>query len=470
MNHRIATLLAIALLLVSSPAFAQDNTSAVPNPTRVAELIAQLSHEQYSVREEATNQLTQLGVAVVPELLVACGSENSETAWRAVQVLEQVGLEGEVDDLKLVIRGLVSAGSQGHPHLLSRVPKLAARYSEYKSEVAIQKIRSLGGQVNESPYYGVAQAGVRVIGPFDGGRVIMRGPVVVEKAREADARILIEKMLELEVKQAEKPDDEPKEAKPQEPRDSDKDQDIDRNGECGSFEDEENNEQEVQQVEAVVDLDIVPVDADVEEPQEEQPQEIALPDLEAMLLDLESSQVSEVYRSVTIDENWTGGAEGLSYLSQVHNLNYVQLQGIELTPAVFEHISKVKMLNQLSIDQCSFSVADMQQFAADHADVYLRVTGKAMLGVMPTQVASQIQEQSGCELGQVLEDSPAYKAGLKPGDVIVRVDEFKVVDFPTLTYTVAGREVGETVNVKAMRDGKELDLKVTLGPRVEILP
>lgn len=467
MNHRIATLLAITLLLISSSVSAQDKTSATPNPERIAELIAQLSHEKYTVREDATNQLSQFGVAIVPDLLTACTSENSETTWRAVQVLEQIGLEGQVDDLKLVIRGLISVGSQGHPHLLSRVQKLAARYTEYKSEVAVQKIRSMGGQVNESPNYGVAQAGVRFIGPIE-GRVIIRGPVVVGGARNADARIMIEKLVELEVEKAEKPNDQPQEeAKPQDPKDSDEDQDVDRNGECGIFDEEDEGEQEVQQVEAVIDLDVVPEQV-VDDADAEEPQELILPDLDEILLDIDSSQTSQVMRTITIDDNWTGGVEGLSYLSQVNNLNYVQLQGIKVTPAVFEQIAKIKTLNQISIDQCSFSVADIQRFAADHSDLYLRVTGKGVLGVMSTQETSL--EKAGCELTQVIEGSPAFKAGVQPGDVIIGVDDFKVVDFPSLTYTVAGRDVGDTVNVKALRDGKEMEFKITLGPRGAILP
>ena len=470
MNYRIATLLAIALLLVSSAVRGQDSSSPAHSPERVAELISQLSHEKYSVREDATSRLTESGVAVLPELLKACTSENSETAWRATQILEQIGLEGDVNDLKLVIRGLISVAGQGHPHFQRRCQKLAARYSEYKSEVAVQKIRAMGGQVNETPGYGVAQAGVRWVVPAGPVRVIDRMEIeakIVERVRAIEPEAVKVKDLVEELKK-----DEPQqEAKPQVLEEPDANGREDRDGDCGTFDDDEGGEQEqVQQVEAIVELDVVPEETAPEEdtPIAEEPFELLIRDIDDAPIGLQSSPTSQVYRSITIDANWTGGVEGLSYLSQVNNLNYVQLQGIKLTPAVFEQIAKIKTLNQLGIQECSFSVPEIQKFAAEHPELNMYVTGKAVLGVMPTQSAGG--DGAGCELNQVIEGSPAFKAGLQPGDVIVSVDEHKVVDFPTLTYTVAGREVGDTVHVKALRDGEELEFKITLGPRGAILP
>ena len=62
-------------------------------------------------------------------------------------------------------------------------------------------------------------------------------------------------------------------------------------------------------------------------------------------------------------------------------------------------------------------------------------------------------------------DSPAQKAGLKYGDVIVSVDG-KNIDGPReLQLLVASKAPGSEVDVKFLRDGKNENVKVKLGER-----
>ena len=61
------------------------------------------------------------------------------------------------------------------------------------------------------------------------------------------------------------------------------------------------------------------------------------------------------------------------------------------------------------------------------------------------------------------EGSPAERAGVKPGDVIVRYDG-KPVDSPkALPGLVANTEIGKAVELSVLRDGGVRALKVTVG-------
>jgi len=63
----------------------------------------------------------------------------------------------------------------------------------------------------------------------------------------------------------------------------------------------------------------------------------------------------------------------------------------------------------------------------------------------------------------VLANSPAEKAGLKPGDVIVGFNNQPVVSVPTFRLTVAASEIGKPYSLKYFRDGKEHATEVVLG-------
>ncbi|MBF6370822.1 PDZ domain-containing protein, partial [Nocardia puris] len=57
---------------------------------------------------------------------------------------------------------------------------------------------------------------------------------------------------------------------------------------------------------------------------------------------------------------------------------------------------------------------------------------------------------------------PADKAGIVEGDVIVKVGDREVTGPEELTVAVQAREIGETVTVTLIRDGRQVDVPVTL--------
>jgi putative serine protease PepD len=69
----------------------------------------------------------------------------------------------------------------------------------------------------------------------------------------------------------------------------------------------------------------------------------------------------------------------------------------------------------------------------------------------------------GAKIGRVVSNSPAAQAGLKKGDVITKWNGQKVLDANTLTAFVTQSQVGDTVQLTVLRDGKTVHLTLTLG-------
>jgi serine protease Do len=61
---------------------------------------------------------------------------------------------------------------------------------------------------------------------------------------------------------------------------------------------------------------------------------------------------------------------------------------------------------------------------------------------------------TGAVVTKVVDDSPAAKAGILPGDVITKVNDVAAKDMNDLIRIIAGLTVGETVDVLLWRDGK----------------
>ncbi len=74
-----------------------------------------------------------------------------------------------------------------------------------------------------------------------------------------------------------------------------------------------------------------------------------------------------------------------------------------------------------------------------------------------------LPDSQGALVKQVNAETPAARAGLRPGDVIVRYDGKKIDDANHLRNLVAGTSPGTKVDVAVFRDGQERTLKVTLG-------
>ncbi|MBI4390006.1 MAG: trypsin-like peptidase domain-containing protein [Nitrospinae bacterium] len=93
---------------------------------------------------------------------------------------------------------------------------------------------------------------------------------------------------------------------------------------------------------------------------------------------------------------------------------------------------------------------------------------RAWLGVTVQDITLALKESasvtvdSGSFISSVIANSPAQKAGILPGDVIVEFDGLPIKNSRELPTRVAHAPIGKKVDMKIVREGKTIDVKVTL--------
>ncbi|MEQ8938138.1 MAG: DegQ family serine endoprotease, partial [Gammaproteobacteria bacterium] len=94
---------------------------------------------------------------------------------------------------------------------------------------------------------------------------------------------------------------------------------------------------------------------------------------------------------------------------------------------------------------------------------------RAFLGVSMQDISPELAEafglkrQTGAIINQVLEGSPADKAGIKAGDIVLSVDDKKIRNAEDLRNRVGLLPVGKKVRMTILRDGKERKLTVDVS-------
>ena len=71
----------------------------------------------------------------------------------------------------------------------------------------------------------------------------------------------------------------------------------------------------------------------------------------------------------------------------------------------------------------------------------------------------------GVLVASVIQGSPAYKAGLKKGDIIACWERERIEDASQVQDKVRQCDIGEIVEITILRQGKEIDKCITISPR-----
>ena len=103
---------------------------------------------------------------------------------------------------------------------------------------------------------------------------------------------------------------------------------------------------------------------------------------------------------------------------------------------------------------------------------------RGWIGVEPLSLNAELAESFGIAKDKttgtwpkgvlihgVLQNSPAAKAGIQPGDLILQVAGHAVGDVPEMLSQVAALKPGESISLSIQRAGKTLEMKVTPGTR-----
>lgn len=98
-------------------------------------------------------------------------------------------------------------------------------------------------------------------------------------------------------------------------------------------------------------------------------------------------------------------------------------------------------------------------------------TGGGYLGVRVQEITRDLQRArdlpntQGALVSMVADGSPADQAGIRRGDVIVRVDGNEISDPDELIREMGDEDAGSQVRVVVLRDGSRKTFDVTLGRR-----
>lgn len=82
----------------------------------------------------------------------------------------------------------------------------------------------------------------------------------------------------------------------------------------------------------------------------------------------------------------------------------------------------------------------------------------------------KIKEAKGVFVAKVYSGEPADDAGIKAGDVIVKINDKDIKNSRDLTLTVAQSSAGEKIKVILLREGEKKTIKVKLGKRPDQTP
>ena len=106
----------------------------------------------------------------------------------------------------------------------------------------------------------------------------------------------------------------------------------------------------------------------------------------------------------------------------------------------------------------------------------LKANGKVVRGFLGVGIQNmtpdlarsfELKEAKGALVSNVAEDSPAEKAGIKQGDVIVEFQGAPIEDAAALQKVVTRTPVGTKVALKVMRNGREETLTTTVSEQSE---
>lgn len=75
----------------------------------------------------------------------------------------------------------------------------------------------------------------------------------------------------------------------------------------------------------------------------------------------------------------------------------------------------------------------------------------------------KVKDGQGVLVATVIKDAPAEKAGIKAGDVIVKVGDEEISKRADLREAICGKKAGDEVGVTFLRDGQQRTLKVALA-------
>lgn len=99
---------------------------------------------------------------------------------------------------------------------------------------------------------------------------------------------------------------------------------------------------------------------------------------------------------------------------------------------------------------------------------------RGWVGIEAQDITPQLAESfklshtEGSLIAGILPNSPAEKAGLKPGDILLAINNNKVSNSSTMLNLIANLQPNEKAILRIARNQREINIEVTIGKRPSV--
>ena len=153
---------------------------------------------------------------------------------------------------------------------------------------------------------------------------------------------------------------------------------------------------------------------------------------------------------VTIGEGWRGDTQDLATLKRLPSLQRLSIYEDSVDDRALKHLMPLKQLTYLELFGTRISEDGIARLKEKLTSTQIDRRKGGLLGVMGDRSA----RGGGCLVTTVQPGTAADKAGLQPGDVILKFEGKEVTDFDGLTALIATKGGGETVELEIERQSQ----------------
>ena len=166
---------------------------------------------------------------------------------------------------------------------------------------------------------------------------------------------------------------------------------------------------------------------------------------------------------IMLGSEWHGTSADLALLKQVPHLIRLRILYIKMDDVALKTLSELNQLGFIDLYGTGISDESAAALAQSLPGVTIDRRNGAMLGI-------KSQQGAGCKVTEVVQDSGAMTADLRPDDEIISIEGHPIQQFADLTTIVGAKNVGDTVSIDVKRDGQVINKQVTLGKWPDIWP
>lgn len=437
---------------------------------QIAQLVKQLNSKSYQHREQATDQLINIGPPAMQLVAEAMLERHPEQVFRCAHILETIGVTGDEGTQLKIVRLFYLLSDLGYPQLIDSTSDFRKKWKEKRRQHVISQLRNAGVTVSSTGNI-----------DFIGGGFIGEGGIEIGDAG-IPTRELWDHVNSVEDGQSDASDDSDKSdaIEKASKRQSNITPNLYPASDLPPMVTPESMISAILQASNIADFAAIErienrksTASTKPNPAVSKHREILDDVLEARagvggirIIRPGEMTLGSVARGhqIEIDEN--SDLEQLArWLPQLEYVVSFVATDATITPRLVSLIEKRQELRTVSFSQCDFDSKLVHALSKKRPDMTVTVVGKALLGVYGPTDSTRNRNGSTCVISEVVPDTAAAEAGIEVGDAILKVEDFEIETFQDLIVELAARDPGDEVDITLNRSGKEKTVTVKLRPR-----